>query len=77
VVSTSIGCEGLDAVDGENILIRDTPQEFARAVLDVLHDARLRARLERNARCTALDRYSWTLVGRRIRAAYAELLDAA
>src|SRR5205807_9147899 len=25
VVSTSIGCEGLAAVDGKNILIRDTP----------------------------------------------------
>jgi glycosyltransferase involved in cell wall biosynthesis len=74
VVSTSIGCEGLDAVDGENILIRDTPEEFARAVLDVLHDTRLRTHLERNARCTALDRYSWGLVGRRIRSAYTELL---
>ncbi len=77
VVSTSIGCEGLDAVDGENILIRDTPATFARAVLDVLHDAPLRARLERNARCTALEKYSWTLVGRTIRSAYAELLGRA
>jgi glycosyltransferase involved in cell wall biosynthesis len=75
VVSTSIGCEGLEAVDGENILIRDTPQDFARAVLNVLHDAPLRARLERNARGTALERYSWSLVGRRIRSAYAELLE--
>ncbi|HXI32800.1 MAG TPA: glycosyltransferase family 4 protein [Gemmatimonadales bacterium] len=77
VVSTSIGCEGLDAVDGENILIRDTPGDFAAAVLEVLHDARLRAHLERNARCTALERYSWSLVGRRIRSAYAELLGRA
>jgi glycosyltransferase involved in cell wall biosynthesis len=77
VVSTSIGCEGLDAVDGENILIRDTPAAFARAVLDVLHDARLRARLERNARCTALKKYSWSLVGRTIRSAYVELLGRA
>jgi glycosyltransferase involved in cell wall biosynthesis len=77
VVSTSIGCEGLDAVDGENILIRDTPAAFARAVFDVLHDARLRARLERNARCTALEKYSWSLVGRTIRSAYAELLGRA
>jgi len=75
VVSTSIGCEGLDAVDGENILIRDAPDAFAGAVLDVLHDATLRARLERNARRTALEIYSWIVVGRRIRAAYNQLLD--
>ena len=33
VVSTSIGCEGLAAVDGDNILIRDEPADFAAAVL--------------------------------------------
>ncbi|HEY6854095.1 MAG TPA: glycosyltransferase family 4 protein [Gemmatimonadales bacterium] len=74
VVSTSIGCEGLDAVDGANILIRDEPGAFARAVVDVLHDAELRARLERNARATALEKYSWSLVGRRMRSAYADLV---
>ena len=75
VVSTSIGCEGLDAVDGENILVRDTPAAFADAVLHVLHDAELRARLERNARRTAVERYSWKVVGERLRAAYDQLLS--
>jgi hypothetical protein len=75
VVSTSIGCEGLDAVDGENILIRDTPDGFADAVLQVLRDARLRGQLERNARRTAITTYSWDAVGRKIRSAYDELLD--
>src|SRR5207248_8561819 len=53
VVSTSIGCEGLDAIDGENILIRNTPDAFADAVLQVLSNAALRAGLERNASETA------------------------
>jgi glycosyltransferase involved in cell wall biosynthesis len=74
VVSTSIGCEGLEVRDGEDILIRDAPDAFADAVLQVLHDASLRSRLERNARRTAVQRYSWSLVGRRIRSAYDELL---
>jgi len=74
VVSTSIGCEGLDVVDGENILVRDTPDAFAAAVTQVLHDATLRSRLERNARRTALETYSWSVVGRRIRSAYNDLL---
>ena len=74
VVSTSIGCEGLEATDGENILIRDTPDAIAEAVLQVLRDAPLRARLERNGRRQAVERYSWGLVGRRIRSAYDGLL---
>jgi len=75
VVSTSIGCQGLDAVDGENILIRDTPDALADAILQVLNDDTLRTRLERNARRTAAETYSWSVVGQRIRAAYGVLLD--
>jgi len=63
VVSTSVGCEGLKAVDGGNILIRDTPQEFAEAVMEVLADATLRARLEKQARKTAVEEYSWEAIG--------------
>jgi glycosyltransferase involved in cell wall biosynthesis len=74
VVSTSIGCEGLDAVDGENILVRDAPAAFADAVAEVLRDSALRARLERNARRTAIETYSWNVVGRHLRSAYDTLL---
>jgi glycosyltransferase involved in cell wall biosynthesis len=76
VVSTSIGCEGLDAVDGENILIRDTPDAFAAGVLQVLSDDGLRNRLERNARRTAVATYSWSVVGQAIRSAYQQLVDS-
>jgi len=62
-VSTSVGCEGLEAVDGENIIIRDDPREFAQAVYSVLADGALRTRLERNARATAERRYSWKVIG--------------
>ena len=75
VVSTSIGCEGLDAVNGENILIRDTPDAIASAILEVVRDTALRARLERNGRRMATETYNWNVVGQRIRAAYGELLD--
>ncbi len=74
VVSTPIGCEGLDAVDGENILIRDAPDAIADGLLETLRDGRLRARLERNGRRTATETYSWPAVGERIRSAYGELL---
>jgi glycosyltransferase involved in cell wall biosynthesis len=74
VVSTSIGCEGLEAVDGENIIVRDTPEAFADAVLEVLADARLRGRLEQNGRRTAVEVYSWNVVGQRIRSAYDAVL---
>jgi glycosyltransferase involved in cell wall biosynthesis len=77
VVSTSVGCEGLDAVDGQNILIRDDADGFAAAVVQVLSDEALRTRLERNARRTAEETYSWEVIGHRLRASYRALLDSA
>jgi len=38
VVSTTIGAEGLRVNDGENILLADEPEEFARAVVQLLRD---------------------------------------
>src|SRR4029077_14315101 len=66
VVSTSIGCEGLAAVDGENILIRDDPKAFARAVEAVLDDGAFGRRLGEQGRATAQQRYSWDVIGREL-----------
>lgn len=38
VVSTTLGAEGLPAVHGKDILIADTPEEFARAIIKLLKD---------------------------------------
>ena len=59
VVSTSVGCDGLEAVDGRNILVRDDAESFARAVLDVLQNGDLRRRLGEEGRRTVETRYSW------------------
>jgi glycosyltransferase involved in cell wall biosynthesis len=74
VVSTSVGCEGLEAVDGENILIRDDPRAFASAVRAVLDDAALRRRLGAAARATVERRYGWEAIGRAMIATYQSLI---
>jgi glycosyltransferase involved in cell wall biosynthesis len=63
VVSTSIGCEGLPAVDGDNILVRDDPKDFANAMLAVLEHDELRRRLGERGRATAERLYSWDVIG--------------
>lgn len=73
VVSTSQGAEGVKAVDGVNILIRDNPADFVRAVAEVLVDKNLRQRLGRGARETAEQFYNWDRIGAGLRAAYAEI----
>ena len=70
VISTSIGCEGLRAVDEDNILIRDDPKDFADAVVQVISDSKLRSKLGENGRKTVEKYYSWEIVGRNMRGHY-------
>ena len=63
VVSTTLGAEGIDARDGEDILLADTPAAFARAVLSLLTDAALRERVRVNARRLVEHSYGWDRIG--------------
>ena len=76
VVSTSVGCEGLAAADGRNILIRDDPDSFAHAVRAVLHDGALRRRLEIEGRRTVEQHYSWEGIGESMLPLYRSLHEA-
>ncbi|MDX6767713.1 MAG: glycosyltransferase family 4 protein [Candidatus Methylacidiphilales bacterium] len=58
VVSTSIGAEGLDVTDGDNILLRDQPETFAQACLQLLDQPELAQRLVEGGRCLHRNRYS-------------------
>jgi polysaccharide biosynthesis protein PslH len=59
IVSTTIGAEGLIYRHGENILIADTPQDFARAVVSILQDADLAQRLAAAGRDNVEQHYDW------------------
>jgi polysaccharide biosynthesis protein PslH len=59
VVSTTIGCAGLDVVDGEHLLIADTAAEFAEATTRLLADRSLREQIAANARDLVVQRYDW------------------
>lgn len=77
VVSTSVGCEGLAAVDGENILIADTPLGFAEAVDAVLRDAELRRSLGEAGRGTVERSYAWDVIGESMMQCYQGLVGHA
>lgn len=60
VVTTSLGCEGLDVVPGEHLLVADEPRAFAEAVVRLLGDDRERARLGAAGRALVERAYSWS-----------------
>jgi polysaccharide biosynthesis protein PslH len=57
IISTRVGCEGLDVRNDEHLLIADTPESFAQACANVLQDKELALRLAQNARQLILERY--------------------
>jgi glycosyltransferase involved in cell wall biosynthesis len=63
VVSTSIGCEGLGATSGEHLLIADSAEDFAAAVVRALGNIDLRRRLAANARKLVEAHYCWNALG--------------
>lgn len=72
VVSTSVGAEGLSVRSGENVLIADTPTDFANSVVELLRNEEERTRLGGAARTLVEENYSWS----RIAAEFARVLDS-
>jgi polysaccharide biosynthesis protein PslH len=58
VVSTSVGAEGLDVTQGENILLADTPVDFASAIDRLGSDRDLWQRISRGGRRLVETHYS-------------------
>jgi glycosyltransferase involved in cell wall biosynthesis len=74
IVSTTLGAEGIDAVNGKEILITDDPADFADAVLRLLGDPALAAQIGASARRAAVERYAWTSAASRLEDLFRELL---
>jgi glycosyltransferase involved in cell wall biosynthesis len=65
VVSTSIGAEGLDIRNGENILIADSPNEFADSCLELLSNRAASQDMAAAAWEMVSANYSWEVVSQR------------
>ena len=73
MVSTTMGAEGIDARDGEHLLLADGTDAFSDAVLRLLGDAALRGRLAAGGRALAENVYDWRVVTDRFEAVLEEI----
>lgn len=73
-VSTRIGVEGLDLVDGEHVLVADDPADFARSMAELLTNEGLWRRLSREGRQRVLRSYSEQAEATQFRQAVAAVL---
>ena len=73
IVSTSIGCEGLGVVPGQELLVADRASEFADHIIALLNNAELRANLGSAGRRLVEDRYMWPRIVQRLEQVYENL----
>jgi glycosyltransferase involved in cell wall biosynthesis len=72
IISTTIGCEGIDVSPGKNVLIADTPEEFVESIRKLNNDVMLREHISNFARITAENKYSWNIIGQKLNKYYHE-----
>lgn len=62
VVSTTVGAEGINITTGKDILLADTPEGFARGVVDLLSDIPMRNSIINHARKKVEQEYDWKTI---------------
>lgn len=75
VVSTVRGAEGLAVANNQNILLVDSIEELASAIVRIIDDEDLRKRLIAGGRNLVAERYGWSTIGARLFEHYQELLS--
>ena len=74
VVSTSMGAEGINVVDGEHLLLRDDPKAFAEGMVQLLSEEALWQRCRQAGRDLIQESYSWDRVFEPFEKALLELI---
>ncbi len=66
VVSTALGCEGIDVTPGVHLLVEDDMRRFGDAVVTLLRDAQRRRELGAQGHALVKAQYSWDASGQRL-----------
>jgi polysaccharide biosynthesis protein PslH len=75
VVTTEIGNEGIDAADGDSILIGNNPDELASKALKVMKDKVLYEKIALNAKKLVQTNYSYSSIAKKLSDVYKEVVE--
>ncbi len=73
VVTTSIGIRGTDVKDGEEVIVRDNPEDIAEAVVELLTNAELYKKIAENAKKMVAEIYDWDPIAKKLSDIYEDL----
>lgn len=75
VVTTTIGCEGIDVKDDESVLIEDDPKLFAMKTISLLKNLNAHNRLIQNGYDLVHSKYDWETITEKLELAYQTLVN--
>lgn len=70
VVTTSAGIEGIRAVKEKEVVVRDSPQEFAEEIASLLKNKKQSQQLGRAGRALVKKRYGWSKISEKLEEVY-------
>ena len=73
VVTSSLGAMGLEALGGENLLIGDTPESFAKHIIDLIESPDYRRAVGAAGRRLVEEKYSWDVLVQRLEGVYSQI----
>jgi len=76
IVATSMSIDGLDLADNREVLLADTPQDFAEKVVRLLKDPKAAQQLGANGLARVQGQYSWTAMGKELETAIQSVMTA-
>lgn len=77
VVTTEIGREGIDALDGESILVGNGPDTLAPLAIKLFGDEKLYAKIAGNAKKLVEQKYSYESIAKNLSDVYREVVENA
>jgi len=59
IVATEVGCQGIDVINGQHLLIANTETEFSERVIELLQNPQLAQKLSAAGRTLVAQKYDW------------------
>ncbi|MEP6936214.1 MAG: glycosyltransferase [Nitrospirota bacterium] len=75
-VATSMSIDGLDLADNREVLLADTPQDFAEKVVRLLNDQKAAQQLGANGLARVQGQHSWAAMGKELETAIQSVMTA-
>jgi polysaccharide biosynthesis protein PslH len=76
VVTTTVGAEGLEVNANQDLLVADTPEVFAKKVVDLIENPDFRQSVGSAGRKLVETKYNWQILGQRLEDVYSRVCHA-